>query len=79
MNSWFDIWDQQSGNLVGSFDTLSAALAASLKGSYRPDLESWFGSLVVTKEFDDDEDPQVILSGSEILAEIGAAPQVQSA
>jgi len=78
MNFWFDVWDQQSGNLVNSFDTLSGALD-SLKRSYRPELASWFESLVVTKEFDSDDDPQVILSGSKILVEIGAMPRMKSA
>lgn len=78
MNSWFDVWDQQSGNLVNRFDTLSGALD-SLKQSYRPELTSWFESLVVTKEFDSDDDPQVNLSGNEILVELGAMPRMKSA
>ena len=50
-----------------------------LKQSYRPELASWFESLVVTKEFDSDDGPQVILSGNEILVEIGAMLRMKSA
>ena len=62
MERWFELWDAENASLVGTFDTVAAALAI-VRRSIAAYGEESVASLVLTEEDDGEAGPRSIASG----------------
>lgn len=76
MQTWYELWDSESANLVGTFDSEEQALAVVKHSVVSFGPES-IRSLVLTSENDQDPDAQVIGSGDDLIRRAKAG-KVQS-
>jgi hypothetical protein len=63
VDNWFELWDAPNANLVGAFETRSAALAVVRRSLASFGQES-VESLVLTEEDASGSDPRVIATGA---------------
>lgn len=60
--SWVELWDTESGNLVGEFDGVIDAVA-DLRKSMSPQVRAWLPSLALVLKSRDGSFSEVILDG----------------
>lgn len=73
MNTWYELWDAESANLVASYDTWPLALE-KLRIASEHHSSSWFDHLVLAEENDNESDPTIIAEGAAILNKIREIP-----
>lgn len=66
MNTWFELWDTESANLVASYDTWTLTLEKLQKASAKHST-SWFDHLALVEEHDNESDPTIVAEGRAIL------------
>lgn len=77
MDTWYELWNIESGNLVASYDSLSIAME-NLKQTAAVRPPSWFEGKELIAEHVDESDPEVVAEGQALyaLARSGS-PQLQ--
>jgi hypothetical protein len=66
MSKWYELWDSDSANLIGSYSTEQDALRV-LRNSLAADSPPAFVGLVLTEEDDVSEEPRVIAAGTDLI------------
>jgi hypothetical protein len=66
MSKWFELWDSDSANLIGSYSTEMDALRV-LHKALAVDGPPAFAGLVLTEEDDVSEEPKVIAAGADLV------------
>jgi hypothetical protein len=66
MNTWYELWDSESANLIGAYRTEQEALQVLHKAlvDYGP---ATFAGLVLTEEDDESDDPRIIAAGPDLI------------
>ncbi len=75
MNVWFELWDADSANIVGDFETRDAALGFVLDSFSSFGLES-VQSLVLTKESSQENEPEILGTGADLVELAKSAARV---
>lgn len=76
MDTWYELWNVRSGNLIATYDSLSSA-KHNLKRTAAIRPTSWFEGKELIVEHADDAEPETVAEGMDLYSWATSAPAGQ--